>query len=450
MSNFVIITVATKECFELQMLRKSCSIRGYDLVVLGLDQEWRGFGMKVILTREYLLQHPEITYFMFVDAYDVLLLHKLIRIPDHILFSTEKGCWPDHDAPYPHNPGHGEWRYLNSGSYIAPRTDYLDMVDKFPIEYSDDDQRYFTNIYLKTDRIKLDFKCEIFQSFAFNYTGQVRCTGNHVHNNVYNTYPPIIHFNGKCLDKQIYSMMKYNSLADLKAAWKDHEDVHKDIHESFISATNGVDELRTLRDYVEQNIYGFGERSFYWMWWLIMNDIPDGGSFLEIGVFKGQTLTLVGLIAWMKEQEIYRSGVTPLSTEGGVWESDYENDIKHLHKKFKVSTDYHLFKGLSEDPSIVEAVYKYYEGIGVDVLYIDGGHEERHIRNDIEKYSPLVNVGGYLVIDDCCNTFSMPFGYFCGIESVTRVVDELLPPRGQNGNWEFIGSVVHNRIYKRI
>jgi predicted O-methyltransferase YrrM len=116
-----------------------------------------------------------------------------------------------------------------------------------------------------------------------------------------------------------------------------------------------------------------------------------------------------------------------------------------MHDQFKLAKDYTILEGLSEDPAILERVSK----LKLDVLYIDGGHEERHITNDIEQYSNLVKPGGFMVIDDCCNSFHMPFGYFQGIQAVTVVVDKKLPPVTTSDEWEFVFSVVHNRVYRR-
>jgi len=58
----------------------------------------------------------------------------------------------------------------------------------------------------------------------------------------------------------------------------------------------------------------------------------------------------------------------------------------------------------------------------------------------------MVKVGGYLVIDDCANKYDLPYGYFRGIESVSRAVDRNLP----NKQFKEIFSVVHNRIFQRV
>jgi cephalosporin hydroxylase len=103
-------------------------------------------------------------------------------------------------------------------------------------------------------------------------------------------------------------------------------------------------------------------------------------------------------------------------------------------------------KGSSTHPKIIELARSKPE---FDILYIDGGHAYDVVKSDIEHYAPLVKPGGYLVIDDCNNQLDMPDGYFRGIESVSKAVDEVFPPFTQNDDWEYIGSVVHNRILRR-
>lgn len=444
-----VITVATHDGPGLKALRKSMDRLSIDYTVLGLGETWRGFGMKVILTRNYLRDLQDAsgsrsyTHFIFVDGNDTLFLKPITNYKGGIIFSTEKNCWPDADAPYPES--RKIWKHLNSGAYIAPIDDYLALINEYPIDYADDDQRYFTNIYLKSGRIKLDTECRLFQSYAFSGPEDFTLRPNKVINNHTKTTPSVIHFNGKCIEPKIYAMINYTTMAEVQSAWKDDVTVQKDIHETFITRTNAIEELNRHRTFVENNIFGFGERSFPWLWWLVVQELPKEFTFLEIGVFKGQTLSLVKLLADMQDKIAFRYGITPLSTEGGMWESDYKKDIEFLHDEFQLTKDYIILKGLSEDPEIIAKA----KTIELDVLYIDGGHEERHITNDLVNYASLVKPGGYMVIDDCCNTFQMPFGYFTGIQAVSNVVDKMLPPRTPNDKWEFIFSCVHNRVYKK-
>ncbi len=432
-----VITFATSPCKDLE---ESLIKFGYDYEIL--TGTWKGFGTKVIETLEYLKTLSGYTHFIFVDAYDVIFTAGLDKILEKykggILFSAEKNCWPDYDRDKEYPETESAWKYLNSGSYIAPIDEFIKLTDAFKIEYDHDDQRYFTDIFLGAGHIKLDYNCEIFQSIAFCYADEFTIT-DHIKNNWTKSLPVIIHGNGKADMTAIKNLNTMNNLSEL--SWQNTAEYHKSIHEGFIAKVNGIPELKSHRDFVETNIFGFGERSFQWLWWLLIKEMPASFTFMEIGVFKGQILSIVRMIADMQEKKVVRYGVTPLSNIGGVWESDYEADIKFIHDQFKIKKDYKIIKGDSTDPETIKAA----EGIELDILYIDGGHTYEIAHSDIVNYSPLVKVGGYLVIDDCCNDLSMPFGYFQGIESVTRAVNDLLP----NPYFEFVFSVVHIKVFRR-
>jgi len=204
--------------------------------------------------------------------------------------------------------------------------------------------------------------------------------------------------------------------------------------------------LKSYRDWIEANAFGFGERCFLWMWKRIIDQMPIDFTFLEIGVFRGQILAIVEYLAISSGKYVERYGITPLDSSDGHWESDYLSDIMQLHEQFKIHEHFVLLKGSSTEPRIIELARSKPE---LNILYIDGGHAYDVVRSDIEHYAPLVKPGGYLVIDDCNNRLDMPDGYFRGIESVSKAVDEVFPPFTKNDDWEYIGSVVHNRILRR-
>lgn len=225
------------------------------------------------------------------------------------------------------------------------------------------------------------------------------------------------------------------TLQETISIWKDDPETHRLINERFTECVNADPELKAYRDWIEQKIFGFGERSFLWMWKLLVDECPKHFTFLEIGVFRGQILGLI------RKLNTYAgiTGVTPLDNTGGHWESNYEEDIKHLHKTFNIPYP-KIIKGLSADPEVIKESNKVY-----DMVYIDGGHEYETVAQDLRNYSPMVKPGGFLIVDDCANKYNLPPGYFKGIETVSKAVDEFLP------NQEFIElfSVVHNRIFKR-
>ena len=213
------------------------------------------------------------------------------------------------------------------------------------------------------------------------------------------------------------------------------------VNETFRDKVNETPELKELRDWVEANIFGFGERSFYWLWKLIVDEMPEKFTMLEIGVFRGQTLALVKLLAKMTGKEVKVYGVTPLDNTDGHWESEYYEDIKRIHREFKLDMPF-IIEGLSTDPRVIDDV-KYLEPF--DIVYIDGGHTYDVVKSDMATYAKMAKT--YLVVDDCCNNIPMPSGYFTGIESVTKAVNEW---ESTQTEFELMFNVVHNKLYKKV
>ena len=210
------------------------------------------------------------------------------------------------------------------------------------------------------------------------------------------------------------------------------------LNTQFIKNVNVDEQLKASRDYVETKIWGFGERSFWWLWKLICEELPENPKLLEIGCFRGATLSLWKLLR--ADSTVY--GITPLNTSGGMWESDYAADIKKIHDDFGLKQP-QIWIGRSDDLGIISKA----QTLVYDVIYIDGGHERVDIDNDLHYYAPGVKQGGYLVVDDAACWMSMPFGYFQGILPVSEGLGDYMQEHGDE--WEFIINVVHLMVYKR-
>lgn len=228
------------------------------------------------------------------------------------------------------------------------------------------------------------------------------------------------------------------NLTTLQKNWLDEPNYHKQIHESFIENVNADDKLKAHRDFVEQNAFGFGERSFWWLWKLLCKELPVQASILEIGVFRGATLSVWKLLR--PYAKVF--GVTPLDSSDGHWESDYKADIARIHEEFNLPHP-HIFHGRSDNEQLIKAVTTFL----YDCVYIDGDHSYDGAMLDLVTYAPSVKQGGYLVIDDACNDFNMPWGFFQGIEPVTQATLDYM--KDNSANWDFITNVVHLRIYRR-
>jgi hypothetical protein len=214
----------------------------------------------------------------------------------------------------------------------------------------------------------------------------------------------------------------------------------------YTDKVNSDKELKAYRDFIEANAFGFGERCFLWMWNDIVARMPQEFTFMEIGVFRGQILALVSLLAERHGKKVRRIGITPLDTSDGHWESDYEADIIRLHDVFNIKDDYELIRLDSTNPNAIKLASQN----PPDVLYIDGGHTYEVVKSDLTHYLPILKVGGTLVIDDCNNAIPMPWGYFQGIQSVSIAVDEVLPREGSTEYWKHELNLVHNRVLTKL
>ncbi len=429
---------------KTEVLQRSLKKHGWDYHII--EHEWRGFGDKILKTYEYLKANPYITHFFYSDAYDTIVVNTMeyaltcIQNMDGIIISGERGCYPhpDKESLYPKNDS--PWHFVNGGGWFCHAKTFIELVDANPLTCDTVDQVWFTDLFLNNPKlVEIDYQCEVFQTVGFcpetDFDIKIYVT-----NNLTRSWPTFIHGNGHTpLDRFIplTEVDPTKSLNELSAYWLDNPTSHQVINHALFCQTNEIPNLKELRDYVEKNIFGFGERSFYWLFKLLVDIKKPDFKFLEIGVFRGQTLALMRMLA--PSSNI--TGITPLDSTDGHWESNYEDDIKKIHNDFKLKQPT-IIKGLSTDPEVIDQASK----TKWDIIYIDGGHSYEVAKSDVTLYSSFVKVGGYLVIDDCANKYNLPEGMFKGIESVSKAVDELLP----NEYYKEICSVVHIRVFKRV
>jgi hypothetical protein len=430
------VITTTSDLSKCRQLEYSLKYWGYDYFII--QHEWTGFLDKLRHTYYYLKSLEGYTHFLYSDAWDTFALKGPESIPEieGLLISAERACYPHTEKAvlYPDNTS--PFKYVNGGGFMGEISAFLKIYEGNPPKDEMNDQVWLTDIFLKylgTGEISLDYGCQVFQTVAFcpedNFKG--------AYNKVTDSFPIFWHGNGHTSIDWVYKLLQNNmeTLQQVVAFWEDKKEVHRTINETFTEKVNADPKLKAYRDWIEEKIFGFGERSFLWMWKLIMQELPANALFLEIGVFRGQILGLIRMLA--PKADI--TGITPLDSTGGHWDSNYEADIKLLHKTFKLKQP-KIIKGLSMD-AIEEAGKQLY-----DVIYIDGGHSYDVARSDIWHYSSFVKVGGFLVIDDCAHKYDLPEGYFKGIEDVSRATDELLP----NEYYTELFNVVHNRVFKRV
>lgn len=239
------------------------------------------------------------------------------------------------------------------------------------------------------------------------------------------------------------------TLCEEAERWVDTEECALDIRDRFIEYVDQDLQLRVHRDYIERHAYGFGERAFHWLWKLIVDEMPDSFAFLEVGVYKGQVLSLVKLLARRTGKKAAVVGVTMLSSFAGVTgefpdfpDEDYARLIHDLHESLSLEQP-HLIVGDSTDPDVQQAAK---EQGPYDVVYVDGCHEYDFVVKDLMFYPTLVKPGGLLVVDDASNNLKQPWGFFQGIEPVSRAVRTVIETDPQ---WAHLLAVVHDRVWRK-
>jgi hypothetical protein len=209
--------------------------------------------------------------------------------------------------------------------------------------------------------------------------------------------------------------------------------------------------LKSLREYVKANSYGFCDDAHYTMWRELVKLMPDNFKFLEIGVFKGQIICLLSILndRFKKNGSIF--GVTPLENYGDKYSEypniDYSLEIKNLFQTFSVpfSLESQIINGLSTDDKIKQKIkdLKMF-----DLVYVDGGHDYDTVISDLILVKDILNINGYIVTDDSsCYKNLAGLAVFTGhLEVCDAIKDNLEPDK----NFVEILCVGHNRVFKKI
>lgn len=218
----LVFTVASNETEGYQRYIRSAKRYGIEVTTLGLGKPWLGGdmkrlggGYKVNLLRAALKPYKsdDDRIVLFTDSYDVLFLASLEKIVTKfesfeasILFGSEGFCWPDPDlkSKYPALEGRGT-RFLNSGLFMGYASKVYQML-KNPVKDTDDDQLYYTKIYVDKQQreelnIKLDHTASLFQNMngvEEQITMALDPESNEafLKNTEYSTTPLVVHGNG--------------------------------------------------------------------------------------------------------------------------------------------------------------------------------------------------------------------------------------------------------------
>ena len=234
-------------------------------------------------------------------------------------------------------------------------------------------------------------------------------------------------------------------LEDEKNLWVDSVEYAWEIRGRFEDQLYADTELWAHRQYSGPR--GMGDNAFHWMWKLIVDEQEPDFRFLEIGVFKGQVPSLIRFLADRTGRKADIYGVTMLSSFGGKNtthpEGDYLAAIKEMHDHFEQP-----MPTLIVGDSTSDVVHERVKLLGLlDIVYVDGCHDYDYVAQDLVFYAPLVRTGGYLVTDDSACNLKQPWGFFQGIQDVTRAVLTFI---ATDPHWEHVFTVCHNRVWRKV
>jgi capsular polysaccharide biosynthesis protein len=242
---------------------------------------------------------------------------------------------------------------------------------------------------------------------------------------------------------------EFDDLGSVAHFYADRPDVHRAIYDAFTASVARSPHLCGHRQRIEKDHLGFGDTPFHWFWHLLVKALPDEFKFIEIGVFKGQVISLISMLALRagKTGRVY--GVTPLSNAGDKFSSypddDYASAIDEIQEwtGIPASARAHIIAGLSTDDDIKLAARTV---APFDVVYIDGGHDYATVVNDLNAFGDMLGVGGYLVMSDGATELSLPTGIWPGHPDVGRAIHDVVDP---DLRWSPLCSVGHLRVWRK-
>jgi Methyltransferase domain len=205
--------------------------------------------------------------------------------------------------------------------------------------------------------------------------------------------------------------------------------------------------VREHRAYFQRPWMGFGEDAFHAMWFLLFREFKPA-AFLEIGVYRGQTLSLAALLSRINGVPCEVQGISPFSSAGDSLTKrysgkfDYYEDTLKNFEHFKLPVP-KLLRAYSTD----DAAKTLITSRRWDLIYIDGNHDYEVARQDWTVCAAAVKPGGAIVLDDAGLTTSYrpPIYASPGHPGPSRLAVEV----GAKGFREIL-QVGHNRVFQRL
>lgn len=203
--------------------------------------------------------------------------------------------------------------------------------------------------------------------------------------------------------------------------------------------------LRDHREYFQQEKRGFGEAAFHTMWYLLYQKY-NFKNFLEIGVYRGQVMSLISYLAKIYNKSIDIYGISPFDKSGDevskYVDIDYIGDIFKNFEIFSLQRP-NLTNAYSTDLAAMDLISSRYW----DCIYIDGSHDYEIVVKDWSLCSQYTKEGGIIIIDDSAlytDYKPTPFS-FKGHPGPSKAADEV-----DKSKFKEILKVGHNRVFQKL
>jgi hypothetical protein len=182
------------------------------------------------------------------------------------------------------------------------------------------------------------------------------------------------------------------------------------------------------------------------MWFFLFREFRPS-SFLEIGVFRGQTLSLAAMLSRQFNLNCFIQGVSPFSAAGDTVSRyranvDYHADTLKNFAHFNLPAPA-LLRAFSTD----EAAARLVASRAWSVIYIDGNHDYEIARQDWELSAAHLQPGGVIVLDDSgrMTDYRPPVFATGGHPGPSRLAQEI-----DGTHFQEILQVGHNRVFQKI
>ena len=201
------------------------------------------------------------------------------------------------------------------------------------------------------------------------------------------------------LTHKIYENRKFlrkRSLTSLHPSLTNRNEVYRYFENQF--RFNSSQFLWKHNWYFKQDARGFGEPAFHAAWHQIFEELrPE--KCLEIGVYRGQTITLWTLLSEKLGFNCDIYGITPLTAKGDsvsqYVDIDFATDIQLNFDKFKLK-----HAKIIHQLSTTEKSCEFISNGNWDLIYIDGSHEYEDVLSDYLNSVSGIAPNGLIVMDD--------------------------------------------------